>query len=993
MTSYPKNWNEDAIDKYITQEAQEKSREVFEKTHVPINRIRVHENKEFSTWTDESERFVDEQMLLEAVTDSKLKDSNRLFFIVGESGSGKSELCQWLDYQIQDQSDEAGEEEFAHDPILIPRHVREPAEVLKILTEGVDSHKFENAKYLADLPEAGIFRETTGTIINRFNKADKATVEFLTSDSFEHEVEKNLDKYLRNFDDPDKSLTFEPIEKDELSSLLDQTPHVRHEHENHDIGPDEYLYKEIKRGATEALREMLFAGDIKKILCDVDKKYRNRNRRPVLIIEDLTGFTIYDHQIISFFSDLSTAHFDVIIGVTTGPYQRLIDQRHADLASEDTINDRIRARMNLTERTDDGSKTLFLEQENIHIDLARNYLRAIKQESNETFDSLPDDITPANIEEVFGEWLYPFNEPFLTRIYENLEEDNVKKQTPRIYLNFVIEELLNNANPPFEHAEKLQQRLGVIANPISSEYTKPDEPVLKWYGVESDGEYTVDTSIPKVFGIESDGTAPTVTGPKEICPDCGAQIYDDSKNWICSECGYQPDGEGDGQSRSDLFEELQNEMLAWRRGETDFNQTSRIENGAQRAIRYFYDAPNSLVRPECQSSETAYLRWEKGGDKVPIHVHNGDDPSYTQVVLTQDVDEKVLNDLLRIGVWEETSLSVHDRRGNIDLDRLREWAEEAVSELRSQLESDIESTFGVTIDEIALFGKYLLNVFSGTSTNFTPDALKSPIKGEQIATVYTNTDFEGDINRLANNADLLRALFHARFHIRKNIVDYEHLESELEAQDITTLLDRISSIEGELKGFKLGTSSSETMELESFLRNLDFNLRAYALDINEYERVYKSDLESIREEITFVYEQVEGFEGVVNLEPLEDAYAHIDRVGGLMRHKDLEQKQIDDTVDRLSTTVNKLRHCDSVWDFFVAYREVGILKNSDPWSDTYKALLDIVRELEKLEEAIDDKIEDLENESFEPETDQFDSAQTSARKLQSELKTVKKVIQ
>jgi energy-coupling factor transporter ATP-binding protein EcfA2 len=996
MTRYLKNWDSEAIGKFIKQESQEKSREVFEKTHVPINRIRVEENKEFDTWTSEDEQFVDEDLVLDAVTDSLLNETNRLFFIVGESGCGKSELCQWLDYRIQDQIKADGENEFAHKPILIPRHVREPAEVLEILTEDIEGYDFENAKYLADIPTEAIFRKTTGGIISRFHKSqEEYTVEFLSSDKFDRKVKDNLKEYVENFDDPDESTTFEPIEQEELSEFLEEFPHVEHEHENHAISPVEYLYKEIKDGATEALKEMLFAGDIKEILRDIDNAYRERNRRPVLIIEDLAGFTIYDHQIISFFSDLSTAHFDVVIGVTTGPYRRLIDQRRADLASEDTINDRIRARLNLTEETGDGSKTLFLEQEDIHIDLARNYLRAIKEESDGSFEPpLPDGVTPADIDEAFGKWLYPFNEAFLTRIYENLQEDNLQKQTPRIYLNFVIEELLNNVNPPFEHADKLQQRLGVITNPISSEYSEPDEPVLKWYGVQSGDQYTVDTTIPAVFGIDSDGQAPILTGPQNRCPECGTQVYDTSGEWECPECGYSEGEEGE-LTKAEIFQELQNELLAWRRGETDFDKTSKIEAGAQRAIRYFYDAPNSLVRPECRSSEAAYLRWEKGGDKVPIHVDNRDEPQYTQIVLSTDVSEGVLTDLLRLGVWDETPVSSLDRHEDIELERLRDWADTAVSAHRAKLERDIEETFGASLDEMALFSKYLLNVFSGESTAFTPEALKTPINDSKIISSYATTDFEGNISRLQKHAELLIGLFHARFHIRKNIVDYDHLQAELDRLNPDMLRKRIAAIEGNLRGFKIGLKASDTMDFESFLRKTNrLNLRGYARDIREYEPTYTADLESIRSELTSVHEEIRGFEGGIELDDLGEAYNYINRASGSFQaYQELPQDQIDSTIERLSQTVDLLDSCESVWEFFVAYRMAGILKYHEPWTDSYEALSNLVGELEKLEEALDAKVRELEDQQFDPETNKFDSAQQTARELKTELNTLEKMIQ
>jgi energy-coupling factor transporter ATP-binding protein EcfA2 len=355
-TIYPKNWDSAVVNKYITQESQQKSREEFEKTHVPINRIRVEENKVFDTWTDEDESLVSEDIVLDTVSRSTKDDSNRLFFVVGESGSGKSELCQWLDYQIQDEADSAEEGEFAHEPILVPRHVREPREVVEVLTENLDGWDFEDAKYLRDLPMEGIYREVTGKILNRFKESQQATIDFLKDDAFESKVRSNLETYVDAFDDPDASISFEPIEQDELATLLEKFPGAAREHEHHEVDPAEYLYREIKTGATEAVSDMLSAGDIQQILRDIDKAYESRNRRPVLIIEDLTGFTVYDHQVLSFFSDLGTAHFDVVIGVTTGVHRSLIDQRRADVSSQDTIDDRIQARLKLTEAAEDTTK-------------------------------------------------------------------------------------------------------------------------------------------------------------------------------------------------------------------------------------------------------------------------------------------------------------------------------------------------------------------------------------------------------------------------------------------------------------------------------------------------------------------------------------------------------------------------------------------------------------------------------------------------------------
>lgn len=985
--TYPKNWSNDVVEKFITQESQEKPRDVFEKTHVPITHIRVDENKAFdeSDFTDPEQSLVGEQEVLETVTDSELRDSNRLFFVVGESGSGKSELCQWLDYQIQDEATARDADRFAHEPILIPRHVREPREVLDILTEQLDDWSFEDARYLADLPLSGIFKEVTGKIINRFNKDDEATVDFLTDDAFESVVRKNLNNYVDAFDDPDANVSFEPIPKENLDELLEKFPTVTHEHENHDVEPTEYIYREIKTGATNALTEMLSAGNIKDILKDIDEAYRERNRRPVLIIEDLTGFTIYDHQVLSFFSDLGAAHFDVIIGVTTGVHQDLVDKRRAEVASQDTINDRIQARLRLTEKFDDGSgsRTLFLEQEDIHIQLARNYLNAIKDEvAQEYKPPLPSGVEAADVEAAFGDDLYPFNDKFLTRIYDNLQEKNVPKKTPRVFLNFVIEELLNNQNPPFEHAEKLRQRLGTIEDRIHPDYENDDCAVMKWYGTDSGPTYGVDATVPATFGIESDGEAPSVDDQDFICPGCGTNLLNGETRDKCPECGELLTDDLDV-----VFRDQQNEMLAWLKGETNFNRTSNIETGAERVIRYFHDRPTSLRITACRSSDAAYLQWEKGSNQVPVHVTNSDTPKYPQIELTPDLPEAVLSDLLRVGVWDDVPLSGHERNSNIDLDRLREWADDAVADLQSRIEREVEDTWGVSIDEMAIFGKYIANVFSDTSTKFTPDALAQPVASEDIEPVYDRTKFDGNIEALREHLALFTGLFHARFHLRGNVVDHDRLATEMEYLDVDTLLLRVSNIEGKRSGFKFGEKSSETIEFDSFLKSKQYNLRGYAIAIDEYQPIYVDDVGSLRERLTSLHDTLQGIKGSIDSGKLADAYEPLPRTKPVVIDEvaEMNVEERETVMTQLGTAVKAVSSCESVWDFFVAQRQAGVLRTSADSADSYEQLRRFAEELDALDDELNDRITELEDETFDPNTRPLEAAQTTAQSVESSL--------
>ncbi len=986
-TKYPKNWNSDVVDKYITQESQQKTREEFEKTHVPINRIAVEENKAFDTWSDEDENLVSEEIVLETVTNSEKDDTNRLFFVVGESGSGKSELCQWLDYQIQDEAANASEDEFAHEPILVPRHVREPRDVVDLLTENLDGWDFEDAKYLSELPMEGIYREVTGKIINRFKGTQEATVDFLKDEAFESKVRSNLETYVDAFEDPDASVSFEPIEQDELSTLLEKFPGVTREHEHHEVEASEYLYREIKTGATEAVSDMLSAGDIQEILMDIDEAYRSRNRRPVLIIEDLTGFTVYDHQVLSFFSDLGTAHFDVVIGVTTGVHQNLIDQRRADVASQDTIDDRIQARLKLTEAADDGSgsRTLFLEQEDIHIDLARNYLEAIKDDSDRDYEPpLPRNLSDDDIEKGFGSGLYPFNRRFLDRIYNNLQEKNVTKQTPRIYLNFVISELLDNQNPPFKHAEKLKQRLGNIENRLDPEYDGADEQVMKWYGTDEGDQYTVNQEVPHAFDIDSDGRAPTIGGYDQICPECNAGIHTTGEEWVCPECGHI--GGGGGVTPGDIFTEQRNELLAWVRGEADFNQTSNIEDGAERIITYFFDKPNSLRIPGCRSSDAAYLRWEKGSARVPVHVRNADQPSYTQVELTRDMDQSILLDLLRVGVWEDADLESLERQDNINLDELREWANSSVTDLREELETDIQETYGTTLDELALFGKYLLNVFSGNGTEFTPEALAEPVSERDITQVYSRTEFDGNITALKDNLETYKGLFHARFHLRRNVVDHDRLRDAMASVDPEMLMLRISNIEGETSGFKIGKTGRESTELDSFLKSKSYNIRGLARDIDEYSAVFTDDLFTTRSELTNLYSSVQGIEAGVDLSGFRSAYDHLSSQESdvLDDVNALDDDKTREFLEELSSIVNRAENCENVWEFLDLQRDAGTLKYGR-WSDLHSTLEDFVDELSTVEKDLQFRVNELEEETFDPDKTPYDGVVAESEKLADEF--------
>jgi hypothetical protein len=971
---YPKNWSSEAIRKYFTRESTQKDRDEFYATHVPINRIKVEQDDVFFNITDDD--YVTERDVRGVVTDASLDEDNRLFFLVGESGCGKSELCQWLDYEIDAGNYEHAEENsFEHVPIHIPRQVREPQEVLQRLADHL-GEEVQGSRKLSELHPDAVFQQTIGTIKNQFTRKFDATHSLLTDKAFESTVRDNLSRFVESFDDPDIEIEFEPIAEDELEDLVDSYPGVVQEHGGEHADVVDVLYKSIESRGREAIQTMLGLGNLKSTLSDLSKRFQERDERPVLIIEDLTAFTIYEHELLAFFSDLQTGNWDVIIGMTTGIHDGLTAGRRADRFAEDTINDRIQARLVMTEQTEDGSHTLFLEQEDVHIDLAKQYLTAIKEESDQPFNP-PLPVGAEEVEEAF-DGLYPFNEAFLTRIYDNLEEEENKKQTPRVFLKFVLEDLLDNEEPPFTQVEYLK-KLGTIEDLISTEYDEDDRSVLKWYGRPARKKQRVDPTIPEVFGVKSNGEArlagaPRGQDPQE--PDRPGQEPDpDAEQW-------------------EEYKQRRNELLAWRRGETTFDQTQAIERGAQRAVLFFHDDINELVREECLAQDAGYLAWEKGSDKVPIHVDNGDEPKYRKVVLDRDLPESVLLDLLYLGIHDDgdetilrhASSNPPGRRGQaVYLPALQEWAGQTSTVYQQGLEEDIVEQFGASIDEIALFGKYILNIFTGNNTTFSPSALAKPIDDPSLSPSYKPLDLEIDLNKLEENAETLIRLFKARFHLRTNTVDYERLETVVEQIAPTELVYNVRKIThgpSGASGFKTGaTKSGTTTDLREFLTSpSSLNLRGCARDLNDYQPSYTEDLESTREElagIATLYTDLSEPEDL-DLETLHFAYEqtsarplHLDDIA------EIPVEHFEAVTTELRGAAEALDGCGSLWQFLGAYRRFARFRYQQ-YSEEYKTLVNVAEELDRLEEELDGVIAQGQEQEIEPDTSDFADVQETA---------------
>jgi len=975
MSVYLKNWSDDIVDDYITRESQQKTKSQFLNTHVPINRIAVEDDGGALQPYKDDDGYIDEDGFYQAVTDASLGDDNRIFFVVGESGCGKSELCQWLDYQIDD--GQTGEE-FERRSILVPRHVREPADVIDILSEDLDK-EFDDVGKLRELPQEGVHQQAIGTILNEFPN-EPNTVAALNSDEISEKITANLDDYIESYDDPQGETNFEPLSRDTIKDdLVGRGIDIKSEYDDED--PADVLYERTRAAAERAIKQMLGDVEISEILSDLNEEYQSENIRPTLIIEDLAGFTVYDYELLGFFSDLSAAQFDVVIGITTGPYEETVGQFRQDIQTESTINDRIKARFQLTETTEEGgSRTLFLEQEGLHIELARKYLKQIKTESNTDFDDLPNGISPDAIEESFGEGLYPFNETFLTRVYENLESGNVEKRTPRQYLEFVLKTLLKGANPPFEQAELIDVLGDGASVPISGEYDDQDRDVLNWYGTHTGGEIIVDTVIPQTFGVESNGRAPAV--------------FEKSTGGGSGRGTGGVSGGSPEPSLEQELNELKDECAGWLAGDATFDRTTDLEDGVARALKFFDmdNNPRTLRRPECRSEDRCRFLWDKGRATVPVHVDNDDDPGYTKVVIDRDMGEALLHDILRIGVYEETPIDQLAKQGDIDIQQLREWAMTTLREFRAELLEDIKTKFGASIDDVALFGKYLLNVVSGNRAEFTPEALATPVDTSRISPACVPREAELDVSRIKEEAETISGLFHSRFHLRNNMVDFDRLRTHVESTSPDELLHAIANTQQGISGFKIGPRGETPTDFQRYLvKTNGLNLRTKARNLREYRNQYRDDVPRTNNK------QIEDFVAPfanldspsdLDLETLYDACEYsMDHhaESDIEAFEDISEEAYRDLVMALSEAATKFEEEDSLWEFLSAYHMFSEHKYRQ-YRDEFSTIEDFDERIDNLSADLQKRKEKLKDEiGFEPETTPLDELQARAESLRSNL--------
>jgi len=480
----PKVWDDEVVQRYLTPESHQKSRQEFLDTHIDIDKIHA----EYLYPHDGNDKFVTQEEFRDAILKSNIEDDNRIFILKGETGSGKSQLCQWLEYQIgaTKESGSAGDED--HIALHVSRSKTRISDILNILTEPLGDDFQTSTSDVEDLDPERV-ADAIITTLDAFAPSSESLEEVeLRSLIKERPNSRDLrDILVENIQEYQEAVTSD--EEGDIPDLLDSDDYksLALQAFNSARG-GETIFPALRDKIHEILSQNLGVNDFKGQLEELSEEYADRGQRPVLICEDLTTFSVLKEQLLDHIFQLDSGHYDVVLGWTTGWEQDQLDR--ALSASEDTytyMKDRAEGYLSTTDKQ---GRAHFLN-EDVTAELARKYMKVIREKSDVDADIPHEDFDS----------LYPFNSSFIRRAYDHLVQDGVERRTPRLLLIRVLKECLNSSSPPHEAIEGNPYVKNFRPN-IDPEYPRAHRDLAKWYGSTTvSGELGVPLGIPQTFGI------------------------------------------------------------------------------------------------------------------------------------------------------------------------------------------------------------------------------------------------------------------------------------------------------------------------------------------------------------------------------------------------------------------------------------------------------------------------------------------------------------
>ncbi|MFA9417986.1 hypothetical protein [Natrinema sp. HArc-T2] len=787
-------WDDDEVDHFITSEAHtaKKTPEQFKETHVDIDRIYADTLTPLGVSGD----FVTQEDILESITASNLEDPNRIFIVRGEPGSGKSQLCEWTKYQINGfGEDDNGVEDYV--ALHVSRSQTRMDQIIDVLTEPLDvDPDVQNIDDLDPDDAASAIVEYMRGIWSTEHLTDQEVRELTDKRGDKSDLReifaKNIQEYQDALESRDENPDFNLLTRSDFRDLRLRLSFGNKLTENKDL-----LYSVLKNEAHEYLSRNL-VGDFKEQLQEYSQRYQERGIRPVLICEDLTTFSVLKEQLLDHIFELSSSHYDIVLGWTIGWEQDNIDDAMTRSDAATYMKGRSEGYLTMT---DENGEAYFLDDE-ASVELTRSYLNAIKRHSD--INSTPDDV-----EEAFDK-LYPFSERFVHIAYRQLNDEGSDRKTPRLLLLRVVKHCLKSTWAPYE-AMKSNSFVDTPTFEVDMKYDQIYQDVSRWYGVPVEGGIGVKTGILDAFGIElPDSDEAPVKGDYVVFDKGkGSAVLDKIKNPPAPKHEVEEeddeedevqegseDEQGDDNEEEDEIEVIDEPELSeeererqrkfqefqdWVTNGEEYPSSDTLHDGAVEALERWHD-PTRLGNPNASTRSASAIYYARG-DNIPVSIQ-GDQQRQASIDIELEWGAEhadLYTPMLEYGLFGMFDTT------DTNFDQLRAWADTNVAQFKQEMRAEVEDCLpeGLTIEKTLILGQFFL-INAAKGTKIEEDGLSAELvfedyKQDQAYGKPILEEFDDDsafgeaFNNLTKSSSHISDLIEGFFLLKSNVVDHERL--------------------------------------------------------------------------------------------------------------------------------------------------------------------------------------------------------------------------
>ena len=594
---------------------------------------------------------------------SEHRVGNFAVVIEGEVGTGKSELCAYLSHQLR----------LDGRPML---HIDKDDDLMSILSDRIPD--FYEDQFGEELPGASEFKNLRDDIHDIpqavANNATSGAILHLRRQTFDVAPSGEQEDKIRDYVAEKLERLVERGEYAQKIQFIGENDYKQREElqifdESVDVNTAVNAFNEA---LWRVIRDQYNTASLDDVLEQVGERFEDT--RPVIVFEDFSIAAMEAERLRNYMErDKSSDNWDFIIAGTRDSTEILHTRTAEDRFEFFQTNEQ------------DSNTVLFLDEESA-VDFVRPYLGYIKSHDGSVqYERNTEDGTfklkeapnqsicgrCAFCKESFRD-LFPFNQPFLRRIYAGLDES---QQSPREFIMTVFE-VLQDFHDGFVEAPSSADVLRPLRNTVSVadevyEDAEAYADLAKWYGRERENAVVVSRKFVDAFGLETNGLPDVIdVGDDEVviastgsarladaCPECGVKAWatDDEGSRVCSNCGHgvagRTTGGDDGISPTEQkIEEQKAQIDSWIENPDKYIETDEyISRGLRDLLEKITD--------DFRLIEGTSLQYMLSSQKSPfVYPDSNEAPDDDQIIIDRDDFRRSdLRRLVEFGVRRDMS--------------------------------------------------------------------------------------------------------------------------------------------------------------------------------------------------------------------------------------------------------------------------------------------------------------------------------------------------